>query len=350
MDIILLAARLLIAAVFMVAGFAKLADRKGSQQTLIDFGVPERSAKSFGVILPLFEITIAISLIPVTSVWWGAVLAFTLFLSFIIVISINLIKGKTPECHCFGQLHSKPIGWSTLIRNIVLAAIAAFIVMQGQNQVGLSAFAWFGDLTQVERIIFVISIIIFSLLIVEGWLLINLMRQNGRLLLRMDALEAYIAPSQSGLAVGDLAPSFQLEDLYGRKITLESLLADKLPVVLIFWDPNCRPCAALLPEISRWHREYASLLSFTLLSKGNSELNRVTMETSGITRMLLQNDGEVAKAYKVRATPAAVFVRSDGRIGSPPAMGVDAIKALVTRLAATIQASMSVAVEDNGHD
>ncbi len=40
MDLILLAARLGLAAVFVVAGLAKLADLAGSRQAMLGFGVP----------------------------------------------------------------------------------------------------------------------------------------------------------------------------------------------------------------------------------------------------------------------------------------------------------------------
>ena len=50
MSLILLLARLLLAGVFLVAGFAKLADRAGSQQALLDFGVPVLLATPFGVL------------------------------------------------------------------------------------------------------------------------------------------------------------------------------------------------------------------------------------------------------------------------------------------------------------
>lgn len=44
MDLLLLAARLMLALVFAVAGLAKLADRPGSRQALRDFGLPTRLA------------------------------------------------------------------------------------------------------------------------------------------------------------------------------------------------------------------------------------------------------------------------------------------------------------------
>ncbi len=57
MDVVLLIARLLLALVFIVAGVAKLTDRTGSRQALIDFGVPSALASPLGVLLPLAELS-----------------------------------------------------------------------------------------------------------------------------------------------------------------------------------------------------------------------------------------------------------------------------------------------------
>src|SRR5439155_23099903 len=58
MNIALLIARLVLAVVFVVAGLTKLADRAGSRQTLIDFGVPARLATPGGLLLPLAELAV----------------------------------------------------------------------------------------------------------------------------------------------------------------------------------------------------------------------------------------------------------------------------------------------------
>ena len=124
----LLAARLLLAAVFLVAGLAKLADRAGSRKALVDFGVPVALAAPLGLLLPLAEIAVPAALVSIPSAWWGAVGALALLLLFVAGISVNLARGRKPDCHCFGQLHSTPAGWPTLVRNAVLAAIAGFVV------------------------------------------------------------------------------------------------------------------------------------------------------------------------------------------------------------------------------
>jgi len=48
MTLLLLFARLLLCAVFLVAGLAKLADLPGSRQAMRDFGVPNKLGKKLG--------------------------------------------------------------------------------------------------------------------------------------------------------------------------------------------------------------------------------------------------------------------------------------------------------------
>jgi len=130
---------LLLASVFLVAGVAKLADREGSRRALADFGVPAPLATPLGVLLPLAELAVAAVLIPPATAWWGAVGALVLLLLFVVGISASLVRGRKPECHCFGQLHSEPAGWKTLARNGVLAAVAGFVIWQGYGGAGPSA-------------------------------------------------------------------------------------------------------------------------------------------------------------------------------------------------------------------
>src|SRR5690349_10223807 len=133
MSIVLLIARLLLALVFVVAGLAKLADLVGSRQAMRNFGLPLLIADPLGVLLPLAELAVAILLIPTAWAWWGGLGALVLLLLFVVGISYNIARGRQPECHCFGQLHSAPAGWPTLIRNLILAAIAGVIVVFGRT-------------------------------------------------------------------------------------------------------------------------------------------------------------------------------------------------------------------------
>ena len=348
MDVVLLVARLVLAAVFAVAGLAKLADRAGTRQALRNFGIPAALASPLGVLLPLAELAVAVALVPRPSAWWGAAGALALLLLFVVGIGINLARGRKPDCHCFGQIYSAPIGWPTLARNAVLAAVAGFVVWQGRADAGRSAVGWLGDLTTVQRLGLAGGVIALGLLAAMAWLLIHLVGQHGRLLLRLEALEERLAagaaggnmpapaPAEAalpaaGLRVGSPAPGFSLPGLYGETLTLDFWRATGKPVMLIFTDPNCGPCNALLPEIGRWQHDYAATLAIAPISRGTPEANRAKSVEHGLTHVMLQEDREVAEAYQVVGTPSAVIVRPDGTIGSPLAAGVDEIRALLAR-------------------
>lgn len=341
-DIAILAARMLLAAVFAVAGVAKLADLAGSRQAMRDFGVPKRLATPLGTFLPLVEIAVAVTLLPRATAWLGAVGALALLVAFVAGIGTSLARGKQPDCHCFGQLHSAPAGWATLARNGLLAAVALFILLQGRNNPGSSVVDWADELSTIEGIALGVGVIALTLLAAEGWVLIQLLGQNGRLLVRLDALEAAqggvlptgaAARATSGLPIGTPAPALSLPGLHGEIMTLEALRSAGKPVVLIFSDPNCGPCNALLPEIGRWQREHAAMMTVALVTRGTAEGNRAKSTEHGLTQVLIQTDREVAEAYRAHGTPTAVLVRPDGTVGSPLAPGAEAIRSLVMRTA-----------------
>jgi peroxiredoxin len=267
-----------------------------------------------------------------------------LLLLFVAGISYNLAQGRTPDCHCFGQFYSAPAGWPTLIRNLVLSALAGFVAWFGRGNAGPSALTWIGVLTVTQRLELLGFLIVLALLTGMGWLLFHILRQQGRLLLRIEAIESRLGEAgfapmavqgasaeRHGLAVGTQAPGFRLPDLYGERITLEALRSTGLAVVLFFTDPNCGPCAAILSEVSRWQRDYANKLSIAVVSRGPLQTNRSKAGEYGITCVLLQQDREVAAAYQASATPSAVLIDRDGTIGSPLAQGADAIRGLVAR-------------------
>src|SRR5919109_3746352 len=287
MEIALLGARMLLAAVFGIAGLAKLADRAGTRQALVDFGVPARVTTPFGLLLPLAELAVAVALVPRATAWWGAMGALALLLLFVAAIAVNLAHGRKPDCRCFGQLSSTPVGWSTVARNVGLATVAALVVAQGHDEPGRSAVQSAADLTGAQLAGVVAGLIFVALLAVETVLLLNLMGQNGRLLLRLEALEARVdaggvpaleppeeQQSSSGLPVGSPAPGFNLAGLYGETLTLDALRAAGKPVLLVFSDPHCGPCNALLPELGAWQRDQAARMAVALLSRGTPEANR----------------------------------------------------------------------------
>ena len=355
MDLVLLAARLLLAAVFATAGAAKLLDLPGSRRAVADFGVPARAVRSTGVALPVAELVVAVALVPTATARLGALGALALLLVFIAAIGFNLVRGRSPNCHCFGQLHSAPAGWPTLARNAGLGLAAAFVAVAGWSDPGASAVAWLSDLSPAGAGLVLGGAVGLALLALLAGTVVNLVAQNGRLLDRMDAVERAIAagatgapgapvaattaaagigaaPPPFGLPAGTPAPHFSLPDLDGALVSLDTLRATGAPVLLLFTDPQCGPCNQVMRDVRRWERAFAGRLTIAVLSRGSGELNAAKAEEHGLTNLLIQPNPEVSEAYRMMATPSAVVLRTDGTTAGPAAGGVEAIRALVVSL------------------
>jgi peroxiredoxin len=163
---------------------------------------------------------------------------------------------------------------------------------------------------------------------------------------RLEAVEATLAeggsvlgPSQNGtpvrqeaegLPVGSEAPQFSLSGLYGETFTLEALRAPGKPLMLLFTDPGCGPCNAMLPEVGRWQEEHQEKLTLALVSRGEVEENKTKAQEHALKNVVLQKDWEVSESYEVRGTPSAVLVSADGKVASPVAGGDEGIRGLLS--------------------
>jgi thiol-disulfide isomerase/thioredoxin len=333
----LLIVRLGLAGVFALASATKLADLAGSRAAVEGFGVPERLAAPLGTLLPLVELAVAVALLPSKTARYGAIGAATLLALFAAAIARSISRGEAPDCHCFGQLHSEPAGWRTLARNVVLGGLAVFVIVAGWSNAGTSATAWIGRLNNAGAVAFGGGLALAGLAALTIFGFLALLRQNGRLLLRIDELEERLdatgaprpAPPHNGLPLGAQAPDFSLSGLYGESVTLEALTSADSPVLLLFTDPNCGPCNALLPQIATWQHELSGQLTIAVLTRGSAEDNRAKVREHGVSGVWLDSDLVVYNAYQGVGTPGAVVIDPQARIASGVVGGADAIAGLV---------------------
>lgn len=305
--------RLLLAAVFAAAGAAKLAGRTSRLETLGAFGIPRRLGRPLAVVLPLAELGVAAALVPAATARAGALAAAVLLGVFTAAVAYQLARGRQPECNCFGRLHASPIGRGTLARNGALLAAAAFVALRH-------------DPRPVT-----VTTALALLAAAEAALLVAVLRRHGQVLAGLDRAET--AEPEAGLPVGSVAPEFELPDLAGQPVTLGALCEEGLPVLLLFSDPACGPCSALLPDVGRWQREHADELTVVLVSNGNVDDNRARAGEHGLAQVLTQEAHAVGLSYGANGTPMAVLVDTDGLVASPVAAGADAIRALVAGFA-----------------
>lgn len=312
----LIVARLCLAVVFFVAGVGKLADRSGTRQALTDFDVPSRLVRPLSLLLPAAELAAATALLFPTTARWGAAGSLVLLALFVVELTRVLRRGEAPDCHCFGQLHSKPASWVTVVRNFVLALPAVYVAVAGP---GPSLASWVAD-TDATDLWLIATGTLATLTTITS---ILLWRENRRLL--STDHQAAAAHRQ----IGALAPQFSLPSTAGRVVSLQDLLADDRACLLTFVSPGCGPCKALLPELARWHDTITERLALTLVTAVRATEAEKLAREHALADVLIDEQSTVSHAYGATAVPSAVLVASDGTVRSTLVAGPVAIESLI---------------------
>ncbi len=337
---IAVAARLLLAAVFFVAGLAKLADRRGTREAVVAFGSPARIAGGLAIALPVSELVVAGLLLPARTVLYGAAGAVALLVLFTAALTAALARGRSPDCHCFGQLHSEPASWRTLARNGALLAVAVLILGVGVADTPPSAVAWVGDLEGAELLALVVALASCAVLAVGAIAFLSLMRSYGQVLTRLERVEGALARvglslaretemPHLGVPPGSPVPSFTARMASGEEVVEATLFAGTLPTLLLFTSPGCGQCTVLMPRVARWQRDHAERLSIVVASAGALEDIRAEAEELGLENVLHDEASRLSELFGAAGTPSAVLVTPEATIASWVASGQEWIEHLV---------------------
>jgi thiol-disulfide isomerase/thioredoxin len=341
MDVLLLAFRLILAAVLGVAGASKLADPAGSRKALADFGVPVSVTSSLSIFLPLIEIASATVLLFTSLSWYGAVAGTILFAAFSAGMIVQMAKGKSPNCHCFGQLHSEPVSYKSLVRNAVFLVPAVTLVTAGSGRQGLGL----ADVNMAVAQLFAVFLCVL-LLAAAVFFLRKISDQQTQIIRRVELLELISKDGeqverreaghpQDGLPIGANVPNFNLPDIQGGSFTNSDLQTLRRPSIFFFVSATCTPCKVLAPRFDEWEAELGSRVNLIFVSSGTPDENVGKFGSGAEKIVLLQSEREFADLFQARWTPTAVFVNVAGRVASHPATGDAAIIDLMDRIRAS---------------
>ena len=310
--------RIVLSAIFAVAGITKLLDLRGTREAVKNFGAPEPLAPALSVLLPIAELSIAVGLLFNISTSVSALGGLLLLCLFAVAISVNLAQGRTHDCHCFGQLHSRPLGWPTLVRNVLFAVAAGIVLWQALTTTIASIPLVLGGLGATEWALLLSAVALAAVAL--GYV----QRREAHRQLAAAADE-----TPEGLPLHTMAPAFELEAYEGGRTSLTQLIDGGKPLLLIFTSPTCGPCVVLFEEIKDWQRAHSEHLTIALISKGTIKENFVNVARNDLGQVLMQKEREVAEQYQAHVTPTAVLVNTDGRIASKLAAGADEIRRLL---------------------
>src|SRR6266567_8560238 len=174
-----------------------------------------------------------------------------------------------------------------------------------------------------------------------------LVKQQGRILLRLDQLEqnAKLAAAGAediseeaepgGLALATDFPAFQLPDLTGKTVALEDYRGKR--VLLVHWNFECGFCDAIAPDLAALDTglEQANV-ALVLLAYGDSASNQKQAADHGLkSALLLMKENETPEPFSQQGTPVAYLLDEEGRVDAPFASGADRVLSLAKALATT---------------
>ena len=138
----ILAGRLLLGVVFIVAAAPKIADPPGFAHMIANYRLfPAALVHAAALVLPWIEMLSGIALVFGVFGRTAGKLVAALLAVFLIAIGINLARDRAVQCGCFDvhaaeKTHEQLIGemrW-VLARDVALLAVAVFVLASGKTE------------------------------------------------------------------------------------------------------------------------------------------------------------------------------------------------------------------------
>jgi peroxiredoxin len=189
-----------------------------------------------------------------------------------------------------------------------------------------------------------VVVLLLLILIGMGIVLYQLVKQQGRILLRLDQLERgahadvpasaqHVPQAPSGAAVGTPFESFALPDLDGRTVSLADFRGSRM--LIVNWDPRCGFCDLAAADLAELQTELRKRgVRILLVSRGDADSNRKLIETHGLECPVLLLKGESQlKPFAYMGTPVAYLLDEEGKVARPLASGAFEVPALAREAA-----------------
>ena len=154
--------------------------------------------------------------------------ALVLLAAFTVAVAVAVARGRQVACSCFGARDDRPVSARTLLRNGVLLVAAGTVALAPAT----GPAAAVAGLRPGPTAIVLGFAVLAAVAGLQAWWIGQLLRQHGRALQRLAALEAatgVAAPGGAaetgqaavlGLTVGAPAPAFRLTTTAGGEVEL----------------------------------------------------------------------------------------------------------------------------------
>jgi uncharacterized membrane protein YphA (DoxX/SURF4 family) len=123
-------ARWFLGATFLVSGLSKLRDTGSLEAGVRSYAVlPVAIVPRFARTLPAFELALALVLLTGLAARVSALVSLVMVLAFAYAVMVNILRGRSIPCHCFGTSRFDRIGAATVLRLAMLAGASVVVAL-----------------------------------------------------------------------------------------------------------------------------------------------------------------------------------------------------------------------------
>lgn len=318
-EVALVAPALIVAAVLLVSGIAKLRnpdDEAGWQE----LGVPAVLRKKWLIRLhPVGEIVLAVAVVSLGG-WLGVAVgsvAALLFIAYLVAVWVARRRSPDASCACFGA--RQQITTRTILRNawLVLLALASAVAVLWLPVVG--GALWLSLVSPT-------ALIALGAVALTMWLAHGPASESGREAPAEPLLAEH--PNDDELAdyIPRPIPAVPVEQGNGDMLNLQRLAALK-PILLLAVSETCGSCIPVIERAGQW-RELLPEVSVRFLLKADPARSALTQD-EGDDQSLHDQYSYVRDSIGGWKTPSAVLLGTGGLLAGGPVEGEQAISAFV---------------------
>lgn len=325
---------LLLAAVLVISGVAKLQDATSVRESFITLQLPPRLTSSPApALLPWGELILAVALLVLPGLWGilAAAAALMLCLAYLVIIVRASRFDSAVECGCLGRLGLGVVGPVTVVRNLVLVAIAAWAVVDAVR--GRSVLARWLDADAVAWAWLAVAAV--------GVILTGLMMYAGQDR-RPTPTEAGQSASASQLpataaTAEDIAdyerspiPHIRLKVPSYEESSAEEwahlrALAMTQARLLVFINPGCGACLPALNAVGPLRARIGELIGIHLVFAREADAHNSYVTPEALGEEWFIDPEHVFTGTLQLSSPGAVLLGADGYLAGGPVMGSKAV-------------------------
>lgn len=310
---------ILLAVVLIISGIAKARDLISVRESFITLQLPPWLTRSPAPgLLPWGEIVLAIALVVLGG--WPAVVAavatLALFGAYLVIIIRATHFDPPVTCGCLGKLGLGVVGPVTVIRNVLLVALSAWVLVDAFQGRSVLSRWWAAEPAAWAWLVVAVAAVLLGALMVYAGQDPTTEEATGQVPVVADAGPAHELDYER-----TPIPYLSVADPAGVPVNVRHLAASRARL-LVYANPGCGACTPVLEALPDFRERVGQLGVHVVLPYAEAAENPY-LTTKILTEEWFHDRESLFAGTLDLVSPSAVLLGTDGYLAGGPVHGRD---------------------------